>query len=484
MSKSIKKNFIYNTVLRVLNIIFPLITFPYIARILSADGIGKVDFSLSVMQYFVLISQIGIPLYAIRECAKHRDDKDKLTKTVQEILIINLVMIVVSYSLFFITLISIDKFNDYNTLLLIMSINIIATNIGVEWYYEAIEEYRYIAIRSFFVKLVSLVLVFTLIRQENDYFIYGCITVFSISLGYVYNFVNFIRQIRLFKRYSNYDFKRHIKPIILLFGMNISVSVYLNLDKVLLGFLASNRSVGLYVAANRIIKVVLALVTSLGVVLLPRMSYYIENKKEPEVKRLIRKAIDFILMISLPAAVGIIFMAREIILLFAGNDYADAISTIRILSPILIAIAISNLIGIQVLMSYGKEKITLFSTVIGAVVNFILNIVLIPVLQHNGAAIAALTAEIVVVLTQVLLAYSYIKGNVNYKNIAHYLVGGLLICLSCYLIRYFNMGMLISTIVSVVVSFFVYFVYLWLVRNELVFEMYKKLSSKLRRRAA
>ena len=146
--KSVKSNFFYNTILKLLGIIFPVITFPYVARILSADGIGKVDFSLSVIQYFIMLAQVGIPMYAVRECSKYRKDKDKLAKTVQEILIINLIMVVISYIILFFIVFRIAAFQRYSELLLIMSISIVATSIGIEWFYQAIEEYKYITLSN------------------------------------------------------------------------------------------------------------------------------------------------------------------------------------------------------------------------------------------------------------------------------------------------------------------------------------------------
>lgn len=482
IQKSIKKNFMYNTLLKILNMIFPLITFPYVARILTAEGVGKVDFSLSVIQYFILIAQIGIPTYAIRECAKHRDDREKLSKTVQEILVINALMIFIAYLLFFITMFSVNKLANYQTLLMIMSINIITTSIGIEWFYQAIEEYRYITIRSLFVKLLSLILVFTFIKQENDYVLYGLITVLSVSLGNIFNIVHVNKYITLFKRFKNYNFKRHIKPIVVLFAMSLSISIYVNLDTVMLGFISGDHSVGLYAAANKILKVVLALVTSLGVVLLPRMSYYIQNNAFNEINKLIKKSLDFILMISIPAVVGIFMLAEPIIYLFAGNDYTDAVLAVKIMSPIIIAMGLSNLIGIQVLISHGREKITLISTIIGAFINFSLNIVLISRFQQNGAAIGTLIAEVAVIITQIIFAYSFIKGNINFKNILNYIVGGILIVLTCVFVDLLNYGLILTTLLSIIISVIIYVGFLYGRKNELIYELINKLVTGLKHR--
>lgn len=478
--KSIKKNFLYNIILNLLNIVFPLITFPYVSRVLSPEGIGKVDFSLSVVQYFILIALVGIPTYAVRECARYRDDKEKLTKTVQEILLINFCMIILSYILFVFVIFSVDSLRPYRILILIASFNIVSTSIGVEWFYQAIEEYKFITTRNIFFKLISLILIFILVKDENDYITYGFITVLSTLLGYIYNFIYANKYISLFRKHDNYEIKKHIKPILMLFAMSISVSIYINLDKVMLGFLSGDKAVGIYTAANKMIRVVLALVTSLGTVLLPRMSYYIEKNDNTQIKNLINKSLNFILMLSIPSAIGIFILARPIILLLAGQDYLEAIPTIRIICPIILAIALSNLIGIQILISYKKERITLISTIIGAIVNFSLNMILIPYLQQDGAAIGTLIAEWVVTLVQIIFAYKYIKDELSLKNILTYICGGILIILAVFVVKVFVNNIWLLTMTSVVLGIAIYFAFLYLVKNMLVYEIANNLLNRLK----
>jgi O-antigen/teichoic acid export membrane protein len=466
--------------LRILNIIFPLITFPYVARVLSPEGIGKVDFAQSIIQYFILIAQFGIPTYAIRECAKHKDNNNKLTKTVQEILIINIFMLIISYLLFFILAFNLPYLKEYKLLLLISSLNIFSTTIGVEWFYQAIEEYRYITIRSIFVKLCSFLLIFYVVKDERDYIKYGIITVLSISIGYFINFMHLKKYISIFKLQNNLSIKNHIKPILMLFAMTISISIYVNLDKVMLGFISGDASVGLYSAANKAIKVVLALVTSLGSVLLPRMSYYINHNEDNEINKLISKSLDFIFMISIPSTIGIFMLAKPIIQLFAGNEYIESVVTIKIISPIILAIALSNLIGIQILISHGKEKFTVISTLIGATLNFTANLFLIPVLQQNGAAIGTLIAEVSVTILQIFFAYNYIRKNINLVNITQYIAGSLLIIVTINTLTRIITNTAFVIILSVFVSVFIYFGLLFCMKNELIYVTINRLIIKMK----
>lgn len=480
--KSISKNYIYNTILKVLNIVFPMITFPYIARVLTASGVGKINFSLSIISYFILLSRIGIPMYGIRECAKYRDNKKKLTKTVQEILTINLASLLISIIIFYLILFNSDTLINYKDILLILSINIISTSLGMEWFYQAIEEYKYITLRNIFVKIISLILIFTLIRDKGDYNLYAFILVISVSLSYLYNFFYSRTYVNIFKKYSNYNFKRHLKPIFLLFAMSISVSIYTNLDKVMLGIFTNDESVGYYTSANKMIKVVVSLVTSLGTVLLPRMSYYIENDLTEEINNLIDKSLNFILLLAIPASVGIFVLAKPIILIFTGSGYIEAITTIKILSPVILILALSNLIGVQILLSHGKEKFTLISTSIGAITNFLLNLLLIPYFKHNGAAIATIVAEISVTITQIYFAYSYLKGNISIKNITQYFIGAVLIIITCLTVNYYFDNIILLTILSILLSSLIYFSYLFMIKNQFVFEIKERILLKLKKK--
>jgi len=479
--KSISTNYIYNTILKVLNILFPMITFPYIARVLTASGVGKINFSLSVISYFILISRVGIPMYGIRECAKYRDDKKELTKVVQEILIINFVSLGITLIFFYVILFNSKSLINYKNILMILSVNIISTTIGMEWFYQAIEEYKYITLRNIFVKVISLILIFSLVKEKNDYNVYAFILMISVSISYLYNFFHSRNYIDLFKKHSNYNFTRHIRPVFLLFAMSVSISIYTNLDKVMLGFLSGDEAVGYYTSANKMIKAIIILVTSLGTVLLPRISYYIKNNEIAEVNKLINKSLNFILLMAIPAATGVFMLAESIIFIFAGGDYIEAITTIKILSPVIIVIAIGNLFGVQILISYGKEKLTLISTIVGAISNVSLNFLLIPLFKHNGAAISTLFAEFFVMITQFYFSYSYIKDikeNIRFKNIYHYIGGSILIIITCLMINKLINNIIIVTVLSVLFSIMIYFSFLFFIKNEFVYEIKDKITTK------
>ena len=275
-NKSLKMNFLMNVMLTMSSFIFPLITFPYISRILLPIGTGKVSFATSIITYFSMFAQLGIPTYGIRACAIVRDDRKKLSKVAQELLIINLVMCVLSYAVLAIAIFCVPKLREEKNLYVILSFTIILTSIGMEWLYKALEQYTYITMRSVFFKFVALVAMFILVHEQEDYVIYGGITIFAASASNILNLLNAHKYIDL-TPIGNYDFKCHMKPILIFFAMSCATTIYTNLDTVMLGFMATDADVGYYNAAVKIKTILVSIVTSLGAVLLPRASYYVEH---------------------------------------------------------------------------------------------------------------------------------------------------------------------------------------------------------------
>ena len=277
-----------NIILTMSSFIFPLITFPYVSRILLPVGTGKVSLATSIITYFSMFAQLGIPTYGIRVCAAARDDRKKLSKIAQELLIINLIMCVVSYIVLFGMIFSVSKMQEEKNLYIVLSFTIILTSIGMEWLYKALEQYTYITVRSVCFKFIALVAMFLLIHEQKDYVIYGGITIFAASASNVLNLINAHKYIDL-KPVGNYDFKQHMKPILIFFAMSCATTIYTNLDTVMLGFMSTDADVGYYNAAVKIKVILVSVVTSLGTVLLPRASYYIQRGEVKEFHRITKK---------------------------------------------------------------------------------------------------------------------------------------------------------------------------------------------------
>lgn len=398
--RSVKFNAIMNTILTLSSFIFPLITFPYVSRILQPEGTGAVSFANSIVTYFTMIASLGVPTYGIRACSKVRDNKEELSRTVQEILIINLVLTVLVYIAYFWAVLNIDKMHDEVVLYRIMSLTIILNVIGVDWLYRGLEQYSYITIRSIAFKILALILMFLFVHEKSDYVVYGAITIVAGTGSNIFNLINLRKHIYLYP-VKYYNLKKHLKPILVFFAMSVATTIYTNLDNVMLGFMTNQTEVGYYDAAVKIKNILVTIVTSLGPVLLPRATYYIEHGQMDEFKRLIKKAYHFVWILGVPVMLYFMIMARESIFLISGKAYGGSIIPMQIIMPTVLLIGLSNVLGIQILLPLGKEHLVFISEVAGAVVDLIINAALIPKWGASGAALGTLAAEMVVLIVQI-----------------------------------------------------------------------------------
>ncbi len=438
-TKSLKINFIMNAVLTMSSFIFPVITFPYVSRVLLPEGVGKVSFATSVITYFSMFAQMGIPTYGIRACAKVRDDQDKLTKTVHEIFLINLFMSCAAYLFFGIALFSVPRFREEKALFLIISLTIFFNAIGMEWLYKALEQYTYIAVRSIAFKFIGLLAMFALVRRQSDYVIYGGITIVAGVGSNILNFINVHRHISV-KPLRGYCFTRHWKGIFTFFAMSVATTVYTNLDTVMLGFMKTDADVGYYNAAVKIKTILVSIVTSLGVVLLPRASYYMEHGLREEFLRITKKALNFVVVAAAPMMLFFMLYAREAIFFLSGDTFAGSVVPMQIIMPTLLLIGMTNIMGIQMLVPMGKERIVLYSEIAGAAVDLIINIALIPRMASAGAAIGTLAAEMIVWIVQ-YIALRDVVGDA-YRSIRYgaVLLGLFLSCVLSVWVKQLGLG--------------------------------------------
>lgn len=476
---SIKINFIMNALLTMSSFIFPLITFPYVSRILSPEGTGKVSFANSVIAYFALFAQLGIPTYGIRACAKVRDNKEELARTVQEIFIINMVMTVIIYIAFGITLVYVPRLQTERPLFLIMSTTLLFNAVGLDWLYRGLEKYTYITVRSILFKFIALLAMFALIHQKSDYVIYGGISIFASSASNICNLVNVHQYIQI-RPVGKYQFRRHLKPVMIFFAMSCATTIYTNLDTVMLGFIKTDIDVGYYNAAVKIKSVLLGIVTSLGTVLLPRASYYIEHHEMEEFRRITKKAINFVFLIAVPLTCYFILYAKEGILFLSGNEYMPAVLPMQIIMPTIIFIGLTNIMGIQMLVPMGLEKVVLYSEIAGAIVDLILNTLLIPRLVSAGAATGTLVAECVVWIVQ----FAALRKEVTpaYKNVRYgkVLLATVIGVASSGWVKTLEMGNFATLLMSAVLFFGGYVIVLTVLQEPLVWEIENQVFTKLK----
>lgn len=410
MSRSVKVNYIFNLINTVTAILFPLIAFPYASRILMADGIGQVNFFQSIINYITLLSSLGIPMYAIREIAKVRDDNVERNKATIEILLLNTFLTILGYLAVLVLAGFVGKIQVDIPLFLLLSLSILLTTIGCEWFYQGVEDFRYITIRSFIVKTIAIVLLFLLVKTKADILWYAAYTVIGASGGNIFNFFR-LRKYLNFHDFGWRELKpfRHFVPALHIFVLNLIISIYINLNSVMLGFMKTTESVGLFTAATKLTQVTLGVVSSLGTVMLPRLSNLISNKQWDEFHALSQKSMSFVVAMTLPLTVGLMLTAPYLIRLFCGPTYSGAIPTLVIISPIVLFIGLSNVLGIQILYPLGKENTVIISTAVGAVANFVINLWLIPIYAQDGAAVATVVAELLVTLSIFILGRAHLN---------------------------------------------------------------------------
>ena len=478
--KSLKLNVIMNSILTMSSFIFPLITFPYVSRVLSSVGTGKVAFATSFISYFSMIAQLGIPTYGIRVCAQVRDDKIKLSKTVHELLFVNMITTILSYIGLVFALIFIPRLQADKPLYIVISITILLNSIGMEWLYKALEQYTYITIRSILFKFIGLIAMFILVHEQKDYIFYGFITIFATSASNVLNFVNAHKYIE--PRYiGGYEIRKHLKPIGVFFAMSIAATIYTNIDSVMLGFMTSDADVGYYNAAVRIKTIMVSIVTSLGAVLLPRAAYYIEHGLIDEFYRITSKALNFVFLLASPMMIYFMIFAKEGIFFLSGDSYAGSIVPMQVIMPTILLIGITNISGIQMLIPLGKEKVVLYSEVAGAAVDVIINALLIPSMASVGAAIGTLIAELVVLIVQ----FVYLKGKIftALKNV-HYIrivIAIITSVIAVIWIKTFEFGNFVTLCISASLYFGVYGMILLLSKEPLVVEIFNQIIGKIRK---
>lgn len=390
--KSLKFNFVLNMIRVGFNILFPIIVFPYVSQKLGPENLGRVSFSTSVLNYFILIASMGIPTYGVIICAKERNNLETLKKTICELIYISLLLALLTYTVFLGCLFSVDKFQGDMRLFIISSMSILFTGIGLEWLYTALEDFLYITIRSIATKFISLILIFLFVKNTEDYLIYAAIIVFATVGSNILNFIHARRVIRFYKIYD-INCKRHWKPILAFFSASVASSITANIDATMLGFSLGDYAVGIYDFSVKIKSFLVSVMTAGLGVMLPRFSGYVAEKKYDKYRHEMRWV--YIVSMALACALSFFFCvhSKQVIMILGGEKYIDAQFPMVILTTCILVLGVTWTLGVGVLQPLGKEK-EYAKVMIGAcALNVLLNAVLIPKLGVSGAAIATFVTE-------------------------------------------------------------------------------------------
>lgn len=477
MAQSVKVNYILNLINTGTQMLFPLITFPYVCRVIEADGIGQINFFQSIISYISLFTCLGIPMYAIREIARDRSDVVQMNRTAMEILLLHSMLTLVGYAIVVILCLTVPQIQVNIPLFLILSLTIFFTAIGCEWFYQGIEDFKYITIRGLIIKTVSVVLLFIFVKSKTDLLYYGCYTVFGVLGGNIFNFFRLRKYIhRENIIFSKLHIKRHIKPVLKVFSFSVVTSIYLQLNTVLLGFLKNALAVGYFAAATKVMQMLLTMSACLGSVMMPRASHLIAENKEDEFNRLIQKSYDFTLAIALPMTIGLIFCAPSLITALCGVKFEHSILPSQIIAPIILMVAISNVFGIQVLFPKGKINIVTLCCGIGAVADLILNLCLIPIFSYIGTSIAYLGAEVATTVSMYFIGRKYIPIIYFKKSHLTYALGCIVMAFALYGLSLLQLPTLTILLLQGCCGVLAYFIILCICKDEMLVQILSKIK--------
>ncbi|MBD5357586.1 MAG: flippase [Bacteroides sp.] len=466
---SVKRNILLNGINTVTSILFPMVTFPYAARVLLPEGIGAVNFLLSIVNYVILLTSLGIPLYAVKEIAKYRDEVSQRDKVAVEIILLSFVLCFCGYFIIWILGKFVPQIHQQLSLFYILSLSLFFNTIGVEWFYKGIEDFKFITFRAVIIRTLSAVCLFIFVKNVGDILIYGIITVGATVGNNIINFVHLRKYLNLRSvNVASLKVLQHLKPSLHVFLLNLIISLYVHLNSVMLGFIKGEDSVGYFTAGTKISHIGLVLISSIGTVMLPRCSNMIQKGDFEGFNNLIYKSIRLTILLSFPIIVGLIVLATPITIIFCGNDYIASIPVLYLNAPVILLIGLTNVMGIQILYPKNKLNIVIWSVTGGAIINIILNIILIPLFSATGAAISTLVAEAVVFLIQAFYGRKYYPF--KWTNIIwiRYLIGSLVMGGVIFLLCVVIQNMWIQIIMSFFVGILVYILILYGIKDDMI----------------
>lgn len=475
--KSITKNYIYNLIYQVLVLILPLITAPYISRVLGAENIGIYSYTLSISAYFILFGSLGIAMYGQREIAYNQNNKKKTSVIFWEVNLLRIVTMSISLLIFYFTF---ARENQYSMYYKILMLEIIGNCIDISWFFQGLEEFKKTVTRNMIVKLISVMCIFVLIKTPNDLVLYFGIYVLSILIGngslWLY-LPKYLKKVKI----KELNIFKHLKPTIALFIPQIAIQVYTLLDRTMVGAIVSDKSeVGYYDQGQKIIKMLLAIITSLGTVMSPRIASTFANGEKEELNNYMKKSFNNVFLLAFPMVFGIIAISKSFVPVFFGQGYDKVAILMSVISPIILLIGLSNVTGTQYLLPIKRQREFTISVICGAIINFILNLCLIWKYGAIGASIGTVVAEFTVTSVQIYFVRKDFKLKEIFKLAKNYLISSIIMFIVCLVIGKFINYNLMSTVVQVTVGGIIYGICLLILRDKFIFEVLNKIKNKIK----
>lgn len=460
--KSIKKNYIYNLAYQILVLIVPLITTPYISRVLGAGEVGRVSYAESIVSYFILFGTPGIAILGQREVSYWQDDIDKRSNIFWNLKILEIITSGVALIAYFVF----SCFQRDKSIYFAMTFTVLATMVDVSWFFQGMEEFGKIILRNFLIKIVNVTYILMFIRGQDDTLKYALgLAVFNfLANGSLWSYLpKYIRR----PMKSDLRPQNYIVPAILLFMPTIATKVYTVLDKTMIGIITKdNYQNGYYELAIRASKIVLTVVTAIGTVMIPRIGYYYNKGDNDVIETLMYKSYRVVLLISVPLCLGLIFTADNFTPWFFGTGYDEVAFLLKILAWLIIAIGLSTVTGTQYMVPTKRQNWLTISVCAGAVINFTLNMILIPIYKSTGAAIASIIAEASVTLIQFVMVRKEISFFAVIKSGLKYFLAGAIMSIVLYTVGDYFESSILNTMLMVVIGGIVYFLCLFITKDE------------------
>lgn len=478
---SIKKNFFFNLLLTLSNVVFPILTFPYVSRVLGPNGIGKVQFVSSFVQYFVFLAALGIPVYGIREVAKVRDNSDELKKIFSALLLLNIFTTILVSIAYFITIYFVTTLREDFIFYGVASTMLLLGFSSIDWFFLGIEKFKFIAFRSIGVKLLFIILLYVFVNEKTDVLPYLWIITGGTLVNNIWNLFLVFKFID-FKGISLDFLKMHLKPLFYIFATVLAASVYSSLDVILLGFLKGFKDVGYYSSGAKINRMCVPFLSALGVVLMPQIAKAFREQNNERIKLLIKESFEFVIILGVPMVFGLIILAPEIVILFSGHQFSPSIITMQITAPVVLIIGISTICSVLILTPASKDKQNAIAVVGGLIVSLISNCVLIPFYGYLGATISNVLAEFTVMSFFAFFAFKVIKFKFDIKLFLNSLFISLFFLPIVFLLRdYMNPNKIVLILFSVFLCGFWYvFFQIMVFKNQFLLKHVDTLRQKFK----
>ena len=486
VKKSVTRNAVLNVIKTIMSLAFPLITFPYSTRILGLTAVGRYNFASSVVSYFSMLAALGVTMYAVREGSKYRDDPEKVNQFCNEVFSINVYSMLFTLILLFISVAAVGKLRGYSILILIFSIRIVLNTINVNWIYSIFEDFSFPTITAIIMEIISISVMLLFVHSPRDLYIYA----FSAVIAYNgYGLLTFLYV----RRYVKLSFVPkpsliHLKPIMTIFFLELGMSVYVDSDIILVGWIDGDDATGLYSTASTIYRILKQVLGALNIVVLPRIAYHVgkesmclrENDQEgyeanhSEAARLGSLLVNTTITLALPMMVGIYLIAEPIVILFAGEAFHDAYQPLQCLAVALLFAVLASFYGQSILTAYKQEKVYMKATIFSAAVNIILNLILIPKFHVIAAACTTILAEFIMVVITYYESRKYLRIPVSRNVVISSAVGCLAIIMVGLILKRVISSSMIYMFVTIAASVAVYAIVMIAFRNDVIWRILGK----------